>query len=173
MAAVEFRQATQADAAALIQALRALGEALGDAFAADEPGLKKAIGRGICHAVIAEARGMTMGVALFSPVYSTIYGGAGIFVTDLWVADAVRGQGLGEMMLTEVWSRQEKAWGACYMKLSVGLDNGEARQFYQRLGFEPAETETTMLLTRAPKRAGQGRGGSKGKDAAGGRGKKR
>ncbi len=175
MAAVEFRQATQADAAALIQALRALAEGLGDAFTADEAGLKKAMGRGICHAVIAEARGMTMGVALFSPVYSTIYGGAGVFVTDLWVADAVRGQGLGEMLLADVWARQVKAWGACYMKLSVGVDNAEARRLYQRLGFEPAEAETTMLLTRAPGRAGQGRGKGKAdaRNKSGGKAKKR
>jgi ribosomal protein S18 acetylase RimI-like enzyme len=74
---------------------------------------------------------------------------AGVYVSDLWVADTARGQGLGKRLLSAVAEDAGTVWNAGYLKLAVYDDNDGARAFYDRLGFAPMADETIMLLDRS------------------------
>lgn len=55
-------------------------------------------------------------------------------VFSVWVAEAVRGRGVGRSLMASVaeWAR---SWGARRLVLWVFRSNGEAIRFYERLGF--------------------------------------
>lgn len=89
------------------------------------------------------------GALLATPMFSTIHGGPGIYVSDLWVAEAARGSGLGRRLLAE--ALQRSPWGTVrFLKLTVYHDNSGARAVYDRLGFQPEADDTMMLLQGAP-----------------------
>ncbi len=149
MGAAAIRRATVGDAARLNAALRELSRSMGDAHRASDADIARA-GFGpvpAFHALIAEqADGSTCGVALFSPVYSTVRGKAGAYVSDLWVAEAARGQGLGARLLAQVLAQGGRDWGAAFLRLAVYDDNPRARDFYERLGFGAHADETYLTL---------------------------
>ncbi|MFC6658398.1 GNAT family N-acetyltransferase [Roseibium salinum] len=90
--------------------------------------------------------GRTLGVLLASPVFSTTRGGAGLYVSDLWVAGEARGASLGERLLAAAPDHAPKSWTVTFLKLAVYQDNPRARGFYERLGFRPREGETVFDL---------------------------
>jgi uncharacterized protein (DUF849 family) len=93
---------------------------------------------------------VALGAALFSPVFSTVRGGAGAYVSDLWVAPEARGQALGTALLAAVAERTRSDWNASFIKLISYSDNDEALRFYARLGFAPLRGETGLTLSGAP-----------------------
>jgi GNAT superfamily N-acetyltransferase len=52
-------------------------------------------------------------------------------VEDLFVADAHRRRGVGELLLTAL-EREARAWGFDRVGLSVGIANDPARRLYER-----------------------------------------
>jgi ribosomal protein S18 acetylase RimI-like enzyme len=133
---------------ALDAALQALSQDLGDAHPARADALAAA-----CHgpgafaaAILAEAEGAVVGAALFAPAFSTTLGGPGAVVSDLWVAKAHRGSGLGRRLLAEVARTGAARWGAGYVRLTVYDANASARRFYQRLGFAFREGDRNAIL---------------------------
>lgn len=148
MTEIEVRLADASDVERLDAALRRLSETIGDAHAATADTLRAA-GFGsnpVFRAQIAEADGEIVGVALYSPVFSTIRGGAGIYVSDLWVGETARGSGLGARLLRAVARDAGAVWQARFLKLAVYDDNPRARTFYDRLGFVAAIGETVLTL---------------------------
>lgn len=144
-----IRAARPDDAAALNRALAQLSAHLGDTH--------KARAEDIAHGLfgptpVARARlaedeaGALCGVTIYSPVFSTRYGTPGVFVSDLWVSETRRGQGLARRLLQATMSDAVDAWGATFLKLTVANDNRAAWAFYDRLGFRPADTETNMFI---------------------------
>jgi len=81
-----IRTAEPQDAPRLAAALQSLADTMGDAFAATESDLARVLHgpAPICRAQVTEAgEGAFMGAVFYSPIFSTIRGAAGIFVSDL------------------------------------------------------------------------------------------
>ncbi|SFN64302.1 Acetyltransferase (GNAT) family protein [Roseovarius lutimaris] len=151
MADIDFRPVQNADDLALLdQALCALSVDLGDAHLAGADVLRVGLfGRvPAAYGLLALRDRALMGAALFSPVFSTARGAAGVYVSDLWVAEAARGGGLGQKILARVATRANLLWGAEWMTLAVYAHSIASRRFYTRLGFEPQGNMTTMRLSQ-------------------------
>ncbi len=150
MAEARIRTAGPNDAAALGAALRRLADDLGDAYRADPDAFAAAaFGREpVCRAALAEADGELVGATLWSPVFSTIRGTAGIYVSDLWVASGRRGERLGQRLLRHAATDGAERWGAGFLRLAVYHDNAGARRFYERLGFSDPGQERVLVLDR-------------------------
>lgn len=145
---VTFREARAEDAERLDAAQRRLSADLGDPHRSSAELLRRmGLGSGpVFRAILAERGLRIAGFALASPVLSTVRGGSGAFVSDLWVEPEMRGAGLGARLLAETARVAAARWGALYLKLAVYDDNPGARVFYDRLGFEPADRQTTLIL---------------------------
>lgn len=151
MADITIRLAGADDVDRLDTALRHLSEAIGDPHGATPDQLRQG-GFGphpAFRAQLAEAGDAVVGAALYSPVFSTVRAGAGVYVSDLWVAASVRGAGLGQRLLAAVARDAEAVWRAEFLKLVVYDDNDRARAFYDRLGFTASSGETTLALDAA------------------------
>ena len=139
---IHLRLAEQKDIETIDTLLRALSEDLGDQHIAPIDTLRQA-GFGefpAFHAQIAFSteNNTPMGIALYSPLFSTTSGGAGLYLSDLWVAPEQRGTGLGSRLIAAAASDAAERWLACFVKLPVYADNMAAMAFYDRLGFAAA-----------------------------------
>ncbi len=148
MSEVRIRTAGRADAARLNDALAKLSEDLGDDHLATDETLAAACsGEGSAvRAVLAETGEDIVGAALYSPVFSTRRGAAGLYVSDLWVASHRRGDRLGKRLLQEAARDAGVRWDARFLRLAVYHDNIRARRFYERIGFTEEIEERLMLL---------------------------
>jgi ribosomal protein S18 acetylase RimI-like enzyme len=146
---IRLRLAERADAPCLNAGLAQLSATLGDTHRATDAQLAEA-GWGaapLFRAQLAEDADQLLGAAMYSPVFSTALGGPGAYVSDLWVAEAARGQGLGPRLLQAVFEDAGQEWGAIFLRLVTGRDNTRARAFYARMGFEEAQGDVLLLLT--------------------------
>ena len=150
MEVARIRTAARTDAAALDEALRRLAEELGDPYRAGADALATAaFGREPAfRAALADADGQLVGAAVWSPVFSTIRGTAGIYVSDLWVASDRRGERLGRRLLRHAAADGADRWAAGFLRLAVYHDNTGARRFYERLGFSDPGQERVLVLDR-------------------------
>ncbi|KHQ51459.1 GNAT family N-acetyltransferase [Mameliella alba] len=149
--AVTIRLAGRSDAGRLDSALAALARDLGDTYNASPEALERA-GWGdvpAFRAQLAEEGGVLAGLALYSPGLSTVRGGAGLYVSDLWVSPKQRSGGLGRRLLGAAFADAARAWGACFLRLQVYDRAPAARRFYDRLGFVPAKGHTDLFLDEA------------------------
>ncbi|MFW5655452.1 MAG: GNAT family N-acetyltransferase, partial [Roseicyclus sp.] len=101
------------------------------------------------RAGVAEGAADLSGAVLFSPCFSTMRGGPGLFVSDLWVAPDARRQRLGAALLGHAARAAQAEWGARFLRLMVYESNTEARAFYARAGFEAADGEIFLTLSGA------------------------
>lgn len=157
----EFRAVeTEADLILLDHALNALSHDLGDTHSAGLDALRTGLTGNIpaAHGLLA-LDGELIGAALFGPMFSTVRGAAGVYVSDLWVTEAARGQGLGRTLLAEVARRAGALWQAEWMMLAVYAHTPASRRFYERLGFEAQEQVTQMRLPQAAMRRLMGEDG--------------
>lgn len=148
MDAWKIRPAAECDLAQLDAALSSLSREVGDPHRTGVEDLGRALfgAPTLAWACVADgAQGLT-GVVLFAPVFSTVRGGAGVFVSDLWVNEALRGSGLGAALLGDAARMAGALWDAGFMRLSVHDVNRRARGFYGKLGFERVTGETAMVL---------------------------
>ncbi len=100
-----------------------------------------------CHGMLAVVDGAAVGAALLSPVFSTSLGGAGVYVSDLWVAAEMRGTGLGRRLLRRAAAFGEERWQTRFVRLTVWTENSGARAFYERLGFRTDSEEMVLNLS--------------------------
>ena len=149
MSAVRLRQATADDAPVIAQMLAHLANDLGDNDTfSTTPEIIAQHGFGMqvmFHVVIAEQGDTPVGFALYFPQFSTTKGQPGVYVQDLWIDPAQRGNRIGQQLLAAVATHSETAWGAGYIKLAVYADNPRAKQFYERIGFSENSIETAMI----------------------------
>ncbi len=146
---LSFRAVTDSDdVARLEQVLRALSADLAEDYRTDSANLAQAVlgAQPIAYGLLAVQGAQTLGAALYSPVFSTVRGAAGVYVSDLWVGTEARGQGLGAGLLAQVAQAGAARWGASWLKLAVYDHSQQAQKFYQRLGFEPARGMQEMRL---------------------------
>ena len=136
MAKIHLRDATPEDVPTILALIKelALFEREPDAVVATEADLlrdgfgpEKRFG---CRVV--ELDGRVKGFALWFFSYSTWLGRAGIYLEDLYVAEAARGHGLGRRLIVDM-AQVAVRHGAQRLDLSV-LDWNPARGFYERLG---------------------------------------
>lgn len=145
-----LRAARPEDAPRLDAALRALSDSMNDAHRASEAQIASALAPGgPCRALMAETADALVGLAMFSPLFSTARGMAGVYVSDLWVDAGLRGAGLGPRLLAGVRDEGARLWNAGFIRLGVYADNTRARAFYDRLGFSHAPAEHYLTLSGA------------------------
>lgn len=135
--AVTIRPAEASDAATIVRLVRELAayEGLLDQVRISEADvLRDGFGERPCFAcLLAEIDGAAAGFALYFDAYSTFEGHAGIFVEDLYVAEAARGLGIGRRLLARL-AQIAIERDARRLDLFV-LHWNAARGFYERLGF--------------------------------------
>ena len=136
MSATLIRPATTADIDTILHFIKSLAafEREPDAVkTTPEDLLRDGFGQQPKFAVlIAEKDSSPVGFALFFPTYSTWEGTAGIHLEDIFVEESVRGQGVGEKLMTALAALAVEH-GCARLELQV-LDWNPARGFYQRLG---------------------------------------
>lgn len=145
---VLIRPVAKADVPLLHEALEQLSLALGDRHVADAAALEAA-GFGphpAYRALLALSQGKPVGALVWSQLFSTTRGGAGLYVSDLWVAPAARGNGLGKRLLARALVEAGKLGAAHFLKLAVYDDNPLAHRFYRDIGFSAQTGETSMIL---------------------------
>ena len=128
------------DAAALNSALAQLSADMGDEHKATDADIARfCFGPApVLHAIVASSSdGRLVGIA----------GSVGIYVSDLWVDEHIRGQRLGQRLLAAVHKAGLDAWNASFIRLGVYHDNPRARAFYERVGF--VHSEDTEFITLA------------------------
>ncbi len=143
---------TRENLALLETALQHLAVDLNDTYAADLATLAAAVcdPAGSCIARLATCAGDPVGAVLASPVFSTMRGGAGLYVSDLWVARSARGKGLARRLLAGILLDGARWNAGRFLKLAVYGDNPQARAAYDRLGFDVLADDINMILTGAP-----------------------
>ena len=90
--------------------------------------------------LVAEVDGRFAGCCLYFASFSTWIGKPGVYVQDFYVADAFRGQGVGERLLQRLAAVTRKR-GGCYIRLAVDTENYRAQAFYTRAGIKHSDTE--------------------------------
>ena len=145
-----IRPAVPDDVPAILDLIRELAayEREPDAVHATADGLRAALfgpsPAVFCH--VAEAGGELAGCAVWFLNFSTWLGRHGIYLEDLYVRPAYRGQGLGRALLgTLAALAAERGYGRVEWWV---LDwNEPAHTFYRSLGAEPMDEWTVWRLT--------------------------
>ncbi len=96
--------------------------------------------------VIAEWRGEAVGFALFFHNYSTFLAKPGLYLEDLFVRPAARGQGIGKALLAHL-AALAVARDCGRFEWSVLDWNAPAIAFYQSLGAKPQQEWTIYRVT--------------------------
>ena len=108
--------------------------------------------RPVAEVVIASHDDVPVGFAVFFATYSTFLGKPGLYLEDLFVRPAARGNGIGRA-LVEYLARLtvERGWGRLEWRV---LDwNEPSIAFYRKLGAEPLKDWTVFRVTGAALRA--------------------
>ncbi|MGC8475995.1 MAG: GNAT family N-acetyltransferase [Acetobacteraceae bacterium] len=146
-----LRPATAADAAAVFGLVRALAEyeRLADQVTATEAHFARALAGPAprAHAVLAEAGGQAVGLALWYYTFSTFAGGPDLFLEDIFVIPSHRGHGIGLALFRHL-ARAAREESCRRMEWRVLDWNQSAVDFYRRLGAAPMRDWTVMRLDR-------------------------
>jgi GNAT superfamily N-acetyltransferase len=147
---VTVRPATPADAALILGFIRDLAEyeRLAHEAVATEADIAGALfgsaPRAFCD--IAEQDGAPVGIALWFYNFSTFTGRHGIWLEDLFVQPAARGQGAGKALLANL-ARRCVAEGLTRLEWSVLDWNAPSIAFYDSLGAAAMDEWTTRRLS--------------------------
>jgi len=100
--------------------------------------------RGRAYVAVAEARGEVVAMATVQIVVSTAEGARSGWIEDVVVRDALRGAGIGTLLMADIaqWAR---ANNLARLQLLADRRNRPALAFYDRLAFQP----TNMICLRA------------------------
>lgn len=102
--------------------------------------------RPAAECVMGELDGVAQGFALFFQNFSTFMAKPGLYLEDLFVRPAARGQGLGEALLRRLAQIAcERGYGR--MEWSVLDWNEPAIGFYRKLGAMPMDEWTVFRVT--------------------------
>jgi GNAT superfamily N-acetyltransferase len=147
-----YDAATPADVPVLMTLIGELAEfeRLAHEVVATEASLSEALfgPRPAVEAVLARVAGEVAGFALFFHNFSTFIGRRGLYLEDLYIRPAFRGQGVGRGLLVHV-ARLAAARGCGRMEWAVLNWNRRAIDFYASLGARPINEWTVYRLDRA------------------------
>lgn len=134
---VTIRRAAPADVPDLLRLITALAvyEREPDAVKATEQSLTETLfaERAQVFAHVADRDGSVVGVALWFETYSTWTGRPSLYLEDLFVEPAARGDGIGRRLFRALAS-EAKARGCARLDWAVLDWNESARGFYRALG---------------------------------------
>lgn len=132
-----IRRAGPADAAALFELIKGLAEyeKLGHAVSGSPGELAQHLQgeRPYVEALLAEAAGKPIGLAIFFTTYSTFLTRPGLYLEDIFVLPGHRGGGVGRALLGAV-ARLARQRGCGRMEWTVLDWNAPAIGFYEGLG---------------------------------------
>jgi len=148
-----IRNATIDDARAvgsMVDEFRSYLQALGDVHACINFGSEQYRRDGFgpdpaFQGLIAERAGQALAYALYALDYSTDTGSRTVFLHDLFVRSAWRGQGIGEAVLERLMDIC-KAAGATSMSWLVWHTNESAIRFYEHMGAHSVDTVRLMRI---------------------------
>ncbi|MCH6231247.1 GNAT family N-acetyltransferase [Microbacterium sp. CFH 31415] len=95
---------------------------------------------------VVEREGTIVGIAMWFVTYSTWTGTHGIWLEDLYVDDAERGQGYGKALIASLAAECVER-GYSRLEWTVLDWNAPALSFYRSLGAAPMDEWTTQRLT--------------------------
>lgn len=90
-------------------------------------------------------RGAAQGFVQLYPLYASLALRPSLLLSDLYVADHARRQGIGEQLL-EAARQHALATGACGLQLETARTNLAAQSLYERLGYVRDEVYLTYWL---------------------------
>ena len=153
MHGVTFRHATASDGVVVHGLIHELAETLGlpQKLKSSPNDFSAELGQPTpaFRAVIAEHDGKAVGLCLYFTSFSSWRGAKGVYVQDLYVADAMRHTGLGKRLLQYVAARAGSD-GAQYLRLAVDADNVSAQSFYERIGMHWVEEDRVYVIDGPP-----------------------
>lgn len=145
-----IRPATPADVPVILRFVRELAvfEREPDAVHATEPMLHDALfgAQPAAEVVLAERDGVPAGFALFFHNFSTWTGRRGVYLEDLYVTPAARGQGVGGALLRHL-AQIAVARGCARFEWSVLDWNESAIAFYRAMGAVGQEEWTVQRVS--------------------------
>ena len=97
------------------------------------------------QAVIGCVRAEPIAYAVFYPTLPTAHGRPSLYLEDLFVESAWRGQGLGTVLLDHAIAECRKR-GCGLVQLTSDKTRTDARRFYERLGFVAAHEGFKLQL---------------------------
>jgi GNAT superfamily N-acetyltransferase len=150
VAAITIRTARPADLELIAQLIHELAEfeRLSDAVVFDEATLGHHLfgDRPCAEVLIAEdADSTALGFALYFHTFSTFLGRPGLYLEDLYVREAARGQGVGRALLQRL-ARLAVERECGRLEWAVLDWNAGAIAFYRSLGAAPNDEWTTFRL---------------------------
>lgn len=149
---LNIRPATAEDAgtvAALVRELASYEKLLHEARASEEDFRRElAADTPVIRVLIAEWQGVPVGFALYFFNFSTFVGRPGLYLEDLFVRPALRGQGVGRALLRAL-ARIARDRGCGRMEWAVLDWNEPALRFYQTLNARPMKEWIVHRLTPA------------------------
>lgn len=149
---VHVREAQPADVEAVLRLVRDSAASHGalDAVCVDAHTLREEMfgARARVHALVADAGGSVVGVALYFFTFSTWVSVNGIHLEDLYVDTAWRRQGVARALM-DALVRVAAANGCRRVQWFVSQSNDGARRFYESVGARVANDWAVMHLDRA------------------------
>ena len=147
---ITLRTAEEADTGLILDFIRQLAdyEKMSDEVVTDEPTLRASLfgGRQVAEVIIASWDGRPAGFALFFHNFSTFLGRSGIYLEDLFVIPEMRGNGIGQILLSRLAQITVERGGGRF-EWSVLDWNIDAIRFYERLGAQAMDGWTTYRVT--------------------------
>jgi GNAT superfamily N-acetyltransferase len=98
-----------------------------------------------CRIFLAWDQNMPIALAICFLGYSSFQARPLLNIHDLAVVPEMRGRGVGRSLLQAI-EREARGCGCCRLTLEVRADNVVARRLYQKIGFEPGNAATDVLL---------------------------
>jgi GNAT superfamily N-acetyltransferase len=145
-----IRQATESDVSDLLRLIRSLAEyeREPDAVQTTEASLTEALfgPEPFAHALVAETPGRVVGMAIWFFTFSTWTGRPSIYLEDLFVEPAHRGNGTGRALMASLAAIATER-GCPRMDWSVLDWNEPSIAFYQSLGARPMDEWTGWRLS--------------------------
>lgn len=146
----EIRKASIKDVPLILAFIKELAsyEKLSHEVVATEANLKQFLfsERPSAEVLIAYLDDVPVGFALFFHNFSTFLGRPGIYLEDLYVKPEVRGQGIGQKMLSYL-AKLAKERNCGRLEWWVLDWNETAINFYKRIGAKPMDEWTVFRLT--------------------------
>ena len=146
---ISLRFATADDAGLILDFIRQLAEyeKLTHEMVTDEDQLRQSLfgERRVAEVAIATFEGEPAGFALFFHNFSTFLGLPGIYLEDLFVIPALRGHGIGQVLLSHL-AKIAVERGCGRFEWSVLDWNTDAIRFYERLGAKPMDEWTVFRI---------------------------
>ena len=147
---ITLRFANTDDVGLILDFIRQLAEyeKLTHEMVTDEDQLRQSLfgERRVAEVMIASFEGEPAGFALFFHNFSTFLGRPGIYLEDLFVIPALRGHGIGQVLLSRL-AKIAVDRGCGRFEWSVLDWNTDAIRFYERLGAKPMDEWTVFRVT--------------------------